>query len=80
MPNSLLDAAEAAVVAHFATQLAGRLGERHIVDKTRALCDDARRAVRLLLAEAAPAARTEPAPHRPPEARPHLVDRSAARG
>jgi len=27
MPNSLLDAAEAAVVAHFATQLAGRLGE-----------------------------------------------------
>lgn len=52
MANPLIDAAEAAVVAHFATQLAGRLEERHLVDRTRALCDQARRAVRLLLEDA----------------------------
>ncbi len=55
MPNSLVDAAEAAVVAHFAVQLAGRLDERHVVERVKALCDDARRAVRLLAADGAPA-------------------------
>lgn len=55
MPNPLIHAAEAAVVAHFATQLAGRLEERHFVEKTRAQCDQARRAIRILLAEDAPA-------------------------
>jgi hypothetical protein len=80
MSSSLIDAAEAAVVAHFATQLAGRLGERHVVDRTRALCDEARRAVRLLLAEAPAAARADAAAPRAADARPHLADRVAARG
>lgn len=62
MPNSLIDAAEAAVVAHFASQLAGRLDEAHVVTKMKAMCDEARQAVRLLLADAAPALKTDAAP------------------
>lgn len=58
MSSSLMETAEAAVVAHYAAQLAGRLEERHVVERTRALCDQARRAVRILLGEGAPAAET----------------------
>jgi hypothetical protein len=55
---TVVEAAEAAVIAHFAALLAGRLEERHFVERTRALCDQARRAVRLL-AEPAPAVQAE---------------------
>jgi hypothetical protein len=68
MPSDLVHAADAAVVAHYAMLLAGRLEQRHLVDRTRALCDEARRAVRLLLADGATAAhRVEvvPQPRRP---------------
>jgi hypothetical protein len=70
-PLTVVEAAEAAVIAHFAAQLAGRLEERHFVERTRALCDQARRAVRLLAAEPAAAAQSAAAaPHRAGAARP----------
>lgn len=62
MQNPLIQSAEAAVVAHYAALLAGRLDQRHLVERTRALCDEARRAVRILLGEAVPAQPDEVAP------------------
>jgi hypothetical protein len=53
MPNALIDAAEAAVIAHYATQLAGRLDQGAYVEKMKDMCDEARRAVRLLVSATA---------------------------